>query len=168
MDLYRFCTEPLQTYQFTQGCTILYRLQVHLLTIAFIIHNKYISTLCLYTYIFVLYRFCTEPLQTYQFTQGCTILYRLQVHLLTIAFIIHNKYISTLCLYTYIFVLYRFCTEPLQTYQFTQGCTILYRLQVHLLTIAFIIHNKYISTLCLYTYIFVLITTPFIKMTQLI
>ena len=32
-----------QTYQFTQGYNILHRLQVHHLTLIFIIHNKYIS-----------------------------------------------------------------------------------------------------------------------------
>ena len=30
-----------QTYQFTKGYNILHRLQVHHLTITFIIHNKY-------------------------------------------------------------------------------------------------------------------------------
>ena len=41
-----------QTYQFTQGYSILHRLQLsHHLTLTFIIHNKYISTLYLYTYI---------------------------------------------------------------------------------------------------------------------
>ena len=39
------------TEQFTQGYNILHRLKVHHLTLAFIIHNKYISTLYLYTYI---------------------------------------------------------------------------------------------------------------------
>ena len=43
-----------QTYQFTQGYNILNRLQVHHLTLIFIIHNKYISTLYLYTYIYEL------------------------------------------------------------------------------------------------------------------
>ena len=42
-----------QTYQFTQGYNILHRLQVHHLTLIFIIHNKYISTLYLYTYIHI-------------------------------------------------------------------------------------------------------------------
>ena len=58
-----------------------------------------------------------------------------------------------------------------QTYQFTQGYNILHRLQVHHLIPTFIIHNKYISTLYLYAsymYIYILITTPFIKMIQLI
>ena len=42
---------------------------------------------------------------------------------------------------------------------------ILHRLQVHHLTLTFIIHNKYISTLYLHIYILiVLITTPFLKM----
>ena len=40
-------TEQQQTYQFTQGYNILHRLQVHHLTLTFIIHNKYISTLYL-------------------------------------------------------------------------------------------------------------------------
>ena len=41
-----------QTYQFTKGCNILHRQQVHHLTLTFIICNKYIiSTLHLYTYI---------------------------------------------------------------------------------------------------------------------
>ena len=39
-----------QTYQFTQGYNILHRLQVHHLTLIFIIH---ISTLHLYTYIYI-------------------------------------------------------------------------------------------------------------------
>ena len=42
-------TEQQQTYQFTQGLNILYRLQDYL-TLTFIMHNKYISTLYLYTY----------------------------------------------------------------------------------------------------------------------
>ena len=37
-----------QTYQFPQGYNIIHRLQVHHLTL---IHNKYLSTLYLYTYI---------------------------------------------------------------------------------------------------------------------
>ena len=41
-----------QTYQFTQGYNILHRLQVHHLTLTLIIHNKYIATLYLYTYIY--------------------------------------------------------------------------------------------------------------------
>ena len=36
--------------QFTKGCNILHRLQVYHLTLTFIIHNKYTSTLYLYTY----------------------------------------------------------------------------------------------------------------------
>ena len=36
-----------QTYQFTQGYNILHRLQVHHLTLTFIIHYKYIPTLYL-------------------------------------------------------------------------------------------------------------------------
>ena len=43
-----------QIYQFTQGYNILHRLQVHHVTLIFIIHNKYISTLYLYTYIYEL------------------------------------------------------------------------------------------------------------------
>ena len=39
-----------QTYQFTN---ILHRLHVHHLTLIFIIHNKYISILYLYTYIHI-------------------------------------------------------------------------------------------------------------------
>ena len=42
-----------QTYQFTQGYNILYRLQVHYLALTFIIHNEYLSTLYLYTYIYI-------------------------------------------------------------------------------------------------------------------
>ena len=42
-------TEQEQTYQFTQGYNILHILRVHHLTLTFIIHNKYISTLYLYT-----------------------------------------------------------------------------------------------------------------------
>ena len=38
-------TEQQQTYQFTKGFNILYRLQVHHLTLTFIIRNEYISTL---------------------------------------------------------------------------------------------------------------------------
>ena len=37
--------------QFTKGCNILHRLQVNHLTLTLIIHNKYTSTLYLYTYI---------------------------------------------------------------------------------------------------------------------
>ena len=39
--------------QFTKGCNILHRLQVYHLTLTFIIHNKYISTLYLYKYIHI-------------------------------------------------------------------------------------------------------------------
>ena len=50
--------------------------------------------------------------------------------------------------------------------QFTKGCNILHRLQVYHLTLTFIIHNKYISTLYLYTYMHIpmiaLIIMPFI------
>ena len=49
--------------------------------------------------------------------------------------------------------------------QFTKGCNILHRLQVYHLTLTFIIHNKYTSTLYLYTYIHImiaLIIMPFI------
>ena len=42
-----------QTYQFAQGYNILYRLQVHYLTLTFIIHNKYLSTLLIFIYILV-------------------------------------------------------------------------------------------------------------------
>ena len=37
--------EQQQTYHFTQGYNILHRLRIHYLTLTFIIHNKYISTL---------------------------------------------------------------------------------------------------------------------------
>ena len=48
-------TEQQQTYQFTQGYNILHRLQVHHLTLTFIIHNKYISTLIyIHTYIYTM------------------------------------------------------------------------------------------------------------------
>ena len=43
--------ETEQQQQFTKGCNILHRLQVYYLTLTFIIHNKYTSTLYLYTYI---------------------------------------------------------------------------------------------------------------------
>ena len=42
--------ETEQQQQFTKGCNILHRLQVYHLTLTFIIHNKYTSTLYLYTY----------------------------------------------------------------------------------------------------------------------
>ena len=51
MYFWSFQTEQQQTYQFTQGYIILHRLQLHHLTLTFIIHNKYLSTLYLYTYI---------------------------------------------------------------------------------------------------------------------
>ena len=46
-----------QTYHFTQGYNILHGLQLHHLTLTFIIHNKYLSTLFSYTYIhtYILY-----------------------------------------------------------------------------------------------------------------
>ena len=47
-----------QTYQ---GYNILHRLQVHHLTLIFIIHNFYISTLYLYTYIYT-YMNCSSQL----------------------------------------------------------------------------------------------------------
>ena len=43
-----------ETEQFTKGCNILHRLQVYHLTLTFIIHNKYTSTLCLYTYMHII------------------------------------------------------------------------------------------------------------------
>ena len=51
--------------------------------------------------------------------------------------------------------------------QFTKGCNILHKLQVCHLTLTFIIHNKYTSTLYLYTYMHIpimiaLIIMPFI------
>ena len=54
------------------------------------------------------------------------------------------------------------------TEQFSKGCNILHRLQVYHLTLTFILHNKYTSTLYLYTYMhipiitIVLIRMPFI------
>ena len=50
--------------------------------------------------------------------------------------------------------------------QFTKGCNILHRLQVYHLTLTFIIHNKYTSTLYLSTYMHImiaLIIMPFIE-----
>ena len=41
--------------QFTKGCNILHRLQVYHLTLTFVIHNEYTSTLYLYTYIHLYY-----------------------------------------------------------------------------------------------------------------
>ena len=58
--------------------------------------------------------------------------------------------------------------ETEQQQQFTKGCNILHRLQVYHLTLTFIIHNKYTSTLLFiyihaYTYIMIaLIIMPFI------
>ena len=49
-----------QTYMY-QGYNILHRLQVHHLTLIFIIHNKYISTRYLYTYIHT-YTNCSSQL----------------------------------------------------------------------------------------------------------
>ena len=49
--------------------------------------------------------------------------------------------------------------EEGETEQFTKGCNILHRLQVYHLTLAFIIHNKYTSTLYLYTYMHIPIIT---------
>ena len=45
--------ETEQQQQFTKGCNILHRLQVYHLTLTFIIHNKYTSTLYLYTYMHI-------------------------------------------------------------------------------------------------------------------
>ena len=57
--------------------------------------------------------------------------------------------------------------ETEQQQQFTKGCNILHRLQVYHLTLTYIIHNKYTSTLYLYTYMHIpimiaLIIMPFI------
>ena len=55
--------------------------------------------------------------------------------------------------------------ETEQQQQFTKGCNILHRLQVYHLTLTFIIHNIYTSTLYLYTYMHImiaLIIVPFI------
>ena len=49
--------------------------------------------------------------------------------------------------------------EEGETEQFTKGCNILHRLQVYYLTLTFIIHNKYTSTLYLYTYMHIPIIT---------
>ena len=49
--------------------------------------------------------------------------------------------------------------EEGETEQFTKGCNILHRLQVYHLTVTFIIHNKYTSTLYLYTYMHIPIIT---------
>ena len=49
--------------------------------------------------------------------------------------------------------------EKEETEQFTKGCNILHRLQVYHLTLTFIIHNKYTSTLYLYTYMHIPIIT---------
>ena len=49
--------------------------------------------------------------------------------------------------------------EEGETEQFTKGCNILHRLQVYHLTLTFIIHNKYTSTLYLYTYMHIPIIT---------
>ena len=43
-----------QTYPFTQRYNTLHRLQVHQPTITLIIHNKYMNTIYLYTYIYEL------------------------------------------------------------------------------------------------------------------
>ena len=47
---------------------------------------------------------------------------------------------------------------------FTKSCNILHRLQVYHLTLTFIIHNKYTSTLYLYTYMHILIMIALIIM----
>ena len=56
--------------------------------------------------------------------------------------------------------------EAEQQQRFTEGCNLLHRLQVYHLTLTFIIHNKYTSTLYLYTYMHIpmiaLIIMPFI------
>ena len=49
--------------------------------------------------------------------------------------------------------------EEGKTEQFTKGCNILHRLQVYHLTLTFFIHNKYTSTLYLYTYMHIPIIT---------
>ena len=54
--------------------------------------------------------------------------------------------------------------ETEQQQQFTKGCNILHRLQVYHLTLTFIIHNKYTSTLYLYTYMHILIMIALIIM----
>ena len=45
--------ETEQQQQFHKGCNILHRLQVYHLTLTFIMHNKYTSTLYLYTYMHI-------------------------------------------------------------------------------------------------------------------
>ena len=55
--------------------------------------------------------------------------------------------------------------EEGETEPFTKGCNILHRLQVYHLTLTSIIHNKYTSTLYLYTYMHIpIITIPLILM----
>ena len=58
-------------------------------------------------------------------------------------------------------------TEQQQTYQFTQGYNILHRLQVHHLTLTFIIHNKYnintIFNIHIYELFYLLLNKYFIK-----
>ena len=54
--------------------------------------------------------------------------------------------------------------QQLQSYQFTQGYITLHRLQVHHLTLTFIIHNQYyVNTLFIYihTYIYYIINCSF-------
>ena len=55
--------------------------------------------------------------------------------------------------------------EEGETEQFTKGCNILHRLQVYHLTLTFIIHNKYTSTLYLYTYMHIPITRKMVPIT---
>ena len=48
--------QQLQSYQFTQGYITLHRLQVHHLTLTFIIHNQYyVNTLFIYMHTYLYY-----------------------------------------------------------------------------------------------------------------
>ena len=60
-----------QTNQFTQGYNILHRLQLHHLTLTFIIHNKYLyEYYYLYTYI-VIVNFINDMLFIIQYYKIC-------------------------------------------------------------------------------------------------
>ena len=54
--------ETEQQQQFTKGCNILHGLQVYHLTLTFIIHNKYTSTLYLYTSMHIMIALVIMPL----------------------------------------------------------------------------------------------------------
>ena len=66
-----------ETEQFTKGCNILHRLQVYHLTLTFIIHNKYTSTLFIYLHMYMHIPIITIALIIMPFVDRINVRYKL-------------------------------------------------------------------------------------------